>query len=228
MNIDLMQGDCLELMKNIPDKSVDMVLCDPPYGIGYQSAWKPKEQRFSKIINDEKPFVNFIEQLPRIIKPNGGVFIFTKWSVQQRFIDEMTAHGLKPQNVLIWDKVIHGMGDLKRSFGNRYESIIFHANKDFRFVEKRPTDIIRFTRVSSDKLIHPNEKPVNLLEYLIKTSTCENATILDCFMGSGSTGVACVNTNRNFIGIELDENYFNIAQKRINQAIQDKLENELR
>lgn len=130
----------------------------------------------------------------------------------------MTAHGLKPQNVLIWDKVIHGMGDLKRSFGNRYESIIFHASKDFRFVEKRPTDIIRFTRVLSDKLIHPNEKPVNLLEYLIKTSTCENATILDCFMGSGSTGVACVNTNRDFIGIELDDHYFEVATGRINQA----------
>ena len=77
MNIDLMHGDCLELMKNIPDKSVDMVLCDPPYGIGYQSARKPKEQRFSKIINDEKPFVNFIEQLPRIIKPNGG-YLFSQ------------------------------------------------------------------------------------------------------------------------------------------------------
>ena len=74
----LLQGDCLELMKNIPDKSVDMVLCDPPYGIGYQSARKPKEQRFSKIINDEKPFVNFIEQLPRIIKPNGGGIYFHK------------------------------------------------------------------------------------------------------------------------------------------------------
>lgn len=74
----LLQGDCLELMKQIPDGSVDMALCDPPYGINYQSAWKPKEQRFSKIINDEKPFVNFIEQLPRIIKPDGGGIYFHK------------------------------------------------------------------------------------------------------------------------------------------------------
>ena len=131
----------------------------------------------------------------------------------------MTVHGLKPRNVLIWDKVIHGMGDLKRSFGNRYESIIFHSNKDFRFVGKRPTDIIRFTRVSSDKLLHPNEKPVSLLEYLIKISTNENATILDCFMGSGTTGVACVNTDRNFIGIELDDHYFEVAKERIDKAL---------
>lgn len=219
MVIDLKQGDCLELMKDIPDNSIDLILCDPPYGISYQSQRRPKEQRFSKIKNDNKPFTEFIHLIPRLIKPTGGVFVFTKWNVQQHFVDTMKGNGLNPQNILIWDKVIHGMGDLKRSFGNRYESIIFHSNKDFRFVGKRPTDIIKYTRVPSGKMIHPNEKPIGLLEYLIQATSRENATVLDCFMGSGSTGVACVNTNRNFIGIEIDEHYFNIARERINNAL---------
>lgn len=144
--------------------------------------------------------------------------IFTRWDVQQVFIDELIKHGLKPKNIIIWDKVAHGMGDLKRSFGSRYESIIFVAKPDFRFIGKRPTDIIRQTRVAANKLLHPNEKPVNLLTELIDKCTKTGSTILDCFMGSGSTGVACVNTNRKFIGIELDERYFEIAQKRIFEA----------
>lgn len=135
----------------------------------------------------------------------------------------MKNNGLNPQNVLIWDKVIHGMGDLKRSFGNRYESIVFHANKDFRFNGKRPTDIMRFNRVPASKLIHPNEKPIELLEYLIKCTTHENATILDCCAGSGSTGIACINTNRNFIGMELDDNYYEIAKNRIEEAIDNQI-----
>lgn len=216
--VDLKQGDCLELMKDIPDKSVDLILTDPPYGINYQSNWRPKGQQFSKIKNDNKPFTDFINLIPRLMKSNGGVFVFTKWNVQQPFVDIMKDNGLNPQNILIWDKVNHGMGDLKRSFGNRYESIIFHSNKDFRFAGKRPTDIIRYTRVSGNKMIHPNEKPVDLLEYLVQVTTSENATVLDCFMGSGSTGAACVNTNRNFIGFELDEHYFEIAKKRIEEA----------
>ncbi|MBR1750515.1 MAG: site-specific DNA-methyltransferase [Ruminococcus sp.] len=209
------------MMKTIPDNSIDLVLCDPPYGIDYQSSRKPKEQRFAKIVNDRTPFTSFISELPRIIKNDGGLIIFTRWSVQQQFIDKLTENGLKPQNVLIWDKVIHGMGDLKRSFGSRYESAIFHANKDFRFKTKRPTDIMRFARIPPNRLKHPNEKPVELLEYLINCTTCEGAFILDCCMGSGSTGVACVNTGRNFIGIELDEHYFTIAKKRIEQAHKD-------
>ena len=135
------------------------------------------------------------------------------------FIDEFIRNGLKPKNVLIWDKKSHSMGDLKKAFGGRYESIIWIPNDDFKFKNRRPQDLISVPRVPPCKLIHPNEKPVELLEFLIKKTTSQNATVLDCFMGSGSTGVACVNTNRNFIGMELDEHYFEIAKKRINEVI---------
>ena len=161
------QGDCMELLKEIPDNSVDFILTDPPYGIDYQSCRVPTNRRKNKILNDNKPFIEFIPMISRVLKSTGACAIFTRWDVQQSFIDTMTANDLKPQNILIWDKVQHGMGDLRRSFGSRYESILFHANKGFRFQGKRPTDIIRYQRVTASKMVHPNEKPIDLLEYLI-------------------------------------------------------------
>ena len=215
-----MQGDCLGLMKEIPDGSMNLILCDPPYGIDYQSQWKKdKAQWKPKIANDKKPFIDFIPEAAKKLKSSGCAMIFTRWDVQSEFITACKKSGLSVKNVIIWDKVIHGMGDLKRSFGSRYESIIFCANSEFRFPGKRPTDIVRHKRVDAQKLLHPNEKPVELLEELILNCCTGNGTVLDMFMGSGSTGVACVNTGRNFIGIELDPGYFEIAQKRIQEAV---------
>lgn len=211
----LYNADCLQALEQIADSSVDMVLTDPPYGIDFQSGRKPKDKRFAKIAGDKSPFTAFIAHLPRILNRGGCGLIFVRWDTQQAFIDELKKHGLKPKNIIIWDKVAHGMGDLKRAFGSRYESIIFIANDDFRFNGKRPTDIVRFNRVPANKLTHPNQKPCELLAFLIEKCTKPNATVLDCFMGSGSTGVACVQTGRQFIGIEIDKHYFNLAKDRI-------------
>lgn len=196
-----------------------MVLTDPPYGIDYQSNYKKDKSKLTpKILNDKKPFVEFIPMLKRIISPKGCVMVFTRWDVQQKFIDEMNKSGLRVKNVLIWDKTTHGMGDLKRSFASRYESVLFHSESRFYFQGRRPQDIVRFSKVPACKLTHPNEKPVDLLEDLICKCARRGATILDPFMGSGSTGVACVNTGRNFIGMELDPSYFEKARQRIKEA----------
>ena len=217
--LQLLQGDCLELLKDIPDGSVDMVLTDPPYGIDYQSQWKKnKSEWMPKIKNDKRPFIDFIPLIKRVLTPTGCVMVFTRWDVQQKFIDEMNGNGLKVKNVLIWDKEIHGMGDLKHSFASRYESIIFSSEKGFLFNGKRPQDIIKFRRVLPNELKHPNEKPVGLLEWLVSKCTRQNETVFDPFMGSGSTGVACVNTGRNFIGMEFDPGYFEMAKRRIEEA----------
>lgn len=219
MSIQLLQGDCLELMKDIPAGSVDMVLADPPYGIGFQSQWKKNKAEWKpKIINDKAPFVDFIPLLKRILRPRSCVMVFTRWDVQQRFIDAMERAGLRIKSVLIWDKQIHGMGDLKRAYASRYESILFHSEDDFSFNGKRPQDIISARRVLPQNLLHPNEKPVELLETLINQCTSRDGIVLDPFMGSGSTGVACVNTGRNFIGMELDPGYFETACRRIEEA----------
>lgn len=214
----LYMGDCLEIMDKLIAEGikVDAVITDPPYGINYQSSWKiDKTKRLPKILNDKKPFTQFITKLKQILNPCYSLHVFTRWDVQQEFINELKKNNFKCKNILIWDKKIHGMGDLKTAYGSRYESILFSSSKDFRFIDKRPTDIIECCRVPATQLVHPNEKPIKLIETLINQTVPLNGTVLDLFMGSGSTGVACKNLNRNFIGIELDEHYFKIAQKRI-------------
>lgn len=219
--VNIFLGDCLKVMKLLPKKSIDVVLCDPPYGIDYQSCRiKDKSRRKPKIANDKKPFVEFISELPRLLKRDGAVFIFTKWTVQQAFIDELERNGMSPKNIIIWDKRTHGMGDLKRSFGSRYESIIFCAMEDFRFSGKRPIDIVSFTKVPASRLVHPNEKPIPLLEYLLEVCLgSRGGVVLDMTMGAGSTGLACVKKNYGFVGVEIDEKYFRLAYSRLKNDI---------
>ena len=247
----LMHGDCLELMKNIPDKSVDMVLCDLPYGI--------KNSRWDNII----PFDLLWKQYKRIIKPKKAIVLFGRepfssllrtsnldmfkydWIWCKNISGDVLNAKLKPMNI---HEIISVFSDGKTSNGNAnnmdyypqglklYNKYVKSGNKKGKngthwrpstdgktYIQQYtnyPTTVLHFKKPS--KAVHPTQKPVDLLEYLIKTYTNEGETVLDNAAGSGSTGVACVNTNRDFIGIELDENYFNIAQKRINQAIQDK------
>jgi len=111
------------------------------------------------------------------------------------------------------------MGDLSTTFGYSYEFIIFAAKGQPKIRGKRISDIWRFKRVTHREQVHQNQKPIDLLSQAIEKSSDKNAVIFDGFMGSGSTGVACVNTGRDFIGIELDDNYFQIAEKRINDAM---------
>lgn len=234
--IQLYQGDCLEVMKQIPDKSVDMVLCDLPYGIT-QNQW-------DKVI----PFDNLWKTYDRIIKDNGAVVLFC----QMPFAAELIQSNLKCfKYVWIWYKhYTRGFLNAKKQPLRTTEQIaVFYKkqctyNPQMRKGKLRqkgnsskqrgcygkykainavndtyyPTDILDFVGVSNLKTQHPAQKPVPLLEYLIKTYTNEGETVLDNCMGSGSTGVACVNTNRNFIGIELDEHYFQIAKERIEKA----------
>jgi site-specific DNA-methyltransferase (adenine-specific) len=161
----------LELIQQVHDKSIDVCITDLPYGIDYQSSWNGKQKHFDKIANDKRPFVDFIKYLPRVMKDTGAIYLFTRWDVQQPVIDELQANGMRVKNVLIWDKGNHSMGDLKSSYGSRYESIVFAPMKDFKFQGKRPVDIISVPRVPADKMVHPNEKPVNLLRRLILDAT---------------------------------------------------------
>ena len=239
-DIKLIHGDCLEIMKNIPDKSIDMILCDLPYGA--------TRCKWDVII----PFEPLWEQYNRIIKDNGAIVLtatqpFTSkivlsnikgfkhewiWQKEQgvgfqiakyRPLQEhesvlvFTANGEKVNYYPIKEK-IGKIKKIKRN-GNNGNSetspLKYSDNRVSIYTEKYPTSIKKFKR---DKGLHPTQKPVALLEYLIKTYTKENEIVLDNCMGSGSTGVACVNTNRNFIGMELDNNYFNIAKERIYKA----------
>lgn len=108
----IITGDSLTILRSMDDESVDMVITDPPYGIDYQSARKEKERRLSKISNDKAPFIWWIYDAARVVKRGGGVLCFSRWDVQQTFIDALRLAGLTIKSVIVWDKKAHGMGDL--------------------------------------------------------------------------------------------------------------------
>ena len=199
------QGDCLELMKNIPDGSVDLVLTDPPYGKksdkGTNGFGSAKNRRYGGGWDRKRPSKEIFDEMFRIGK---NIIIFG---------GNYFADILQPSNHWIfWDK----KGDI--AFQNPF------ADGELIYTTfKKPIKRIVFKQQgfitdSKDKRYHPTQKPSELVEMRIKEYSKEGDTILDCFMGSGTTGVACVNTNRNFIGIEIDDGYFNIAKKRIEEA----------
>lgn len=213
--IQLYNGDCLELMKNIPDGSVDLVLTDPPYGMDFQSHFR--KEMYSKIGNDKVLdwLESYVDECFRILKDNTAVYFFCSWHNVDIF-KQAIEKKFKIKNILIWEKNNTSMGDLKGSYASKYEMIIF-AHKGRKLLNGfRYADVIKANRTGNK--VHPTEKPVDLLELFIKNSSDENEIVFDGFMGSGSCGVACINTNRNFIGIELDKGYFEIAEKRINEA----------
>jgi site-specific DNA-methyltransferase (adenine-specific) len=237
MNIDLRHGECIELMKDISNKSIDMILCDLPYGIT-DCKW---DTRIS--------FDKLWEQYNRIIKDNGCIALFGT----EPFSSYLRISNIKNYKYdWIWNK-INGSGFLTVKYRpmiqtenisifsggkkiNYYpimterpkdkiqtyyisnQSELYNANLNKikrKYTQYYPQTILPFSNSNRYKKLHPVQKPVPLLEYLIKTYTLENETVLDNCMGSGSTGVACLHLNRNFIGIELDDTYFAIAKDRI-------------
>lgn len=255
--IDLRQGDCLELMKSIPDKSIDMILTDPPYGttdckwdsvIPFDEMWK----RLNSLIKDNgaivlfgsEPFssmlrmsnikhykydwiwrkntsAGFIHAKNMPLKKHEIISVFSKGSMGHKSVLGKKRMVYYPQGLIPKKTVYH------RNKKNCVNVIGERPSQKTDFISdftNYPISIIETKEGSNNNFYHPTQKPVALLEYLIKTYTQEGETVLDFTMGSGSTGVACVNTNRNFIGIELDPNYYQIATERIAQAEKEKAE----
>lgn len=235
----LHQGDCLELMKNIPDGSIDMILCDLPYGT--------TECKWDSII----PLDKLWEQYMRIIKENGVVVLTSAQPFTTKLIESNIKH--YKYNWYWVKNIVTGFCFAKYQPMRKVEDICVFYKKAPKYnpqglvaienpkpkVRKKmerddwiyrdtlngeftpqwtnyPNNVLEF---KSERGYHPTQKPVSLFEYLIKTYTDEEMVVLDNCMGSGTTGVACVNTNRRFIGMELDEKYFNIAKQRIEEAV---------
>ena len=217
MDYKLYQGDCLEVMDGIKDKSVDLIVTDPPYLMDYQSNRRKKEDKFDKIKNDKGNYMliqDYLEECHRIMKDNTAIYCFCSWHNIDFFKNEFEKH-FKLKNILVWNKNNHGTGDLKGSYAPKHEFILFGHKGRTLLREKRIADVIDCPKISSNKLTHPTEKPQDLLEIFIKQSSDVGSIIFDGFMGTGSCGIAAKKLNRNFIGIELDEKYFNIAKNRL-------------
>ena len=196
----LYAGDCREVMRSMPDKSVDIVLTDPPYGMDYESGWYRGGNPFGPIIGDEKYPVELMGEFFRIARK--AVFVFCRW--------DNLAHLPKPKSFIVWAKNNHTAGDLKHAFGRKWEGIAFYPMEEHAFVT-RPADVIQFPRVM--RLTHPTEKPVGLLEILLRTNVCES--VFDPFAGSGSTLQAATNLGKTFIGCEIDPRYVDLISKRL-------------
>lgn len=197
--------------------SVDAIITDPPYGINYVS------QTGAKIKNDKSPFIWFLYDAFRVLKSGesgrGSLVCFTRWDVQQTFIDAMKLAGFQVKSEVIWDKVFHGMGDTKAAFAPSHENIIFAVKGKFSFPGHRPKDLVTFPEINSSKMVHPTEKLVGLLASLITSVTKPGDLILDPFAGSGSTLVAAKKTGRWFIGMELDGGHYETARRRVEEAV---------
>ena len=224
-------GDCLDVMQDIPDGSVDMVCTDPPCGMNFQSNWSKNGPRHKKIEGDSAADFRWLQDAFRLLKPDGGGLIsFCDWNTSHRWREEIERAGFVIKSQVIWDRLHHGMGDLKGAFAPQHD-IVWYATKGRRiFVNGRPKSVIRHKRPSpADDHGHPTCKPVALMEELIRaTDDGSGSVVLDPFLGSGTTGVAAANTGRRFIGIEMDADYFTVAQARIQKAQADAITNRMR
>ena len=213
----LYNGDCLEIMDRLVDEGVkvDCILTDPPYGMNFKSNYR--KEKYNSIANDNNlDFIkNYFNRCYALLKEDTHIYCFCSWHNIDKFKIEFEKY-FKLKNIIVWEKNNTSMGDLKGSYAPKHEFILYgHKGRRLRN-GFRYADIIKANRTNNK--LHPTQKPVDLLEIFIKQSTDKNDVVFDGFMGSGSTGVACMNTNRKFIGIELDENYFDIASKRIEEA----------
>lgn len=208
----IIHADSLTVLRQMEPESVDAVITDPPYGINYVS------QTGAKVKNDTAPFIWFLYDAFRVLKPGGSIICFTRWDVQQTFIDAMKIAGFKVKSEVIWDKVLHGMGDTAAAFAPSHENIIFAIKGKYSFPGHRPRDLVTYQKLASSQMIHPTEKPVGLLTNLISSVTKPGDLIVDPFAGSGSTCVAAKKTGRRFIGIELDDEHFEKASRRIEEV----------
>ena len=216
----LLHGDSLILMKDMQSETIDCIITDPPYLMNYKSNRRVVQEKFNHIANDtnEGFIVEYIKECFRLLKNNSGFYCFCSWHKIDVFKQEIEKY-FKIKNIIVWNKNNHGSGDLSGSYAPKHEFIIFAHKGRALNKSKRIPDVIDCKKISSNNLTHPTEKPQELLETFILNNTNENDVVLDGCMGTGSLGIACKKLKRDFIGIELDEEYHKIATERINDAL---------
>ena len=217
----LYNGDCLEIMKDIKDKSIDLIVTDPPYLIDYQSNYR--RNKYKKIKNDikaEELISNYFKECYRILKDNTAMYSFCSWHNIDFFKREFEKY-FKLKNIIVWNKNNTSMGDLKGSYAPKHEFILF-GHKGRKLINGfRYPDVLEAKRTGNK--LHPTQKPIDLLEIFIKTSSDVGDIVFDGFMGSNSTGIASIKNNRKFIGIELDIDYYNTAKQRIDEYVKRRI-----
>ena len=206
-------GDCLKLLKLIPDKSVDLTLTDIPYG-----EVNRKSNGLRNLNKENADIVNFdIEELVDLLckKTKGTIYMFCGTEQVSSIRKRMVENGMSTR-LCIWEKTNPSPMNGQHIWLSGIECCVYGKFKNATFNEHCKNSVFRFPNGKSK--IHPTEKPLKLFEYLIGVSSNEGDVVLDPFLGSGTTAVACINTNRHYIGFELDPNYYEIACKRLDEV----------
>ena len=236
MQVTLYNDDCLNVVKDIPDASVDLVIIDPPYLIENTKAGGNSELAKSiQNMNDQIYDMNLtkgydtkvLEDIVRVMKKI-NLYVWCNHKQIPMYINYFVKEKGCSFDILIWNKT-----NAMPLFNNKYltdkEYCLYFRKGGYcnpgTYDAAKTVFYQPINAKDKKKYGHPTIKPLNIIQTLVENSTREGDTVLDCFMGSGTTGVACVNTGRNFIGVELDEQYFKIAQDRINKAKSDWLDN---
>ncbi len=222
-NMPIYNEDCIRGMQRLLQENVkvDCIITDPPYLMNFRSGKRPKEHRFSQPILNDKDQTSLIKTsifyMSQLLKEGGACYVFCSEHHIDLFKQEIEKY-LSIKNILIWVKNGGALGDLSGQYARVNEFIIFATKGQHILNGKRDRNVLFFNKVPHTQQQHQNQKPLKLIKYLMLKSSSRGDTVLDAFMGSGTTGVACKELHRNFIGYELDKTYFNIARKRIDEA----------
>ena len=225
-DLKLWNGNCLELMKDSPDESIDLVVTDPPYKLvsggctgkgskattGCLNRNRNSVKQGKLFEHNDITFAEWIPEVFRVLKANTHCYIMVNGRNLSELQNECQKAGFVYQNLLVWNK---GNVTPNKWYMNQCEFILMLRKGKAKNIKNMGASTLLNIPNIIGKKVHPTEKPVELIKLLIENSTDENDVVFDPFMGSGSTGVACLNTNRKFIGIELDSEYFAIAKDRI-------------
>jgi len=218
--------DCVEGMRErLDEDSVDCVITDPPYGIDFQSGHRYETETFDTIDADESVgdalqlYREMCAEASRVLRDGRHFYAFTRWDVYPAFL-HATAEFFDVKNCIVWRKNNWGMGDLAGAYAPAHEFVIFATNGDGRPLQDgRPSDVLEHGQPHTEDYDHPTEKPLDLIAELLTNSTRERERVLDPFMGSGTTAVAAIQNDRDYIGFEVDaENYRDVIERRIGEA----------
>ncbi len=222
------QGDCLDVLEKIDDNSIDVVITDPPYGINYKSNRSELFNSITKrgLLNDiEEDAFKLLDSVCKLLldktSDNAHLYFFCSWSVFVEFKTIISKY-FTVKTPIVWDKGNKGSGDLETDWGNQTELIIY-CIKGKKKINYRKGNVLNVPKLHTSKMIHPTQKPTELITELLEVSANHTDTVLDPFMGSGSTIKACMQKGINSIGIELDNKMFLLANKYINEGIRTQI-----
>lgn len=212
-NAELWLGDCRDILPTLP--KVDAVITDPPYGIAYVSA-RRKRGPTEMLANDDAAPLDAVADMASLLSDGGAMYLATRFDVAAQWNEAIRTAGLTLKTPIFWDKGNHTSGDLEGDFGAQIEIFLFAHKGRHKLRGRRLSNLWRVPRDPASD--HPTPKPVALMERMVASSTDAGGIVIDPFMGSGSTGVACMNLGRRFIGCEVEQRYFDIARRRIEDA----------